>query len=65
MTIVTHDDKPHIMINAKWHLKNKMPKNPTEEVRIKWHIEHLKNCPCRAPSPKLIKEIEEYETRKK
>jgi hypothetical protein len=50
-------------INAKWHLSNKMPKNPTEEVRIKWHIEHLKNCPCRAPSPKLAAEIKEYQSK--
>jgi hypothetical protein len=51
-------------INAQWHKKNIMPKNPTEEVRIKWHIEHLKFCPCRAPSPKLTAEIKEYLSKK-
>jgi hypothetical protein len=49
-------------INADWHTKNKMPKNPTEEVRIRWHIEHLKNCTCRAPSPKLTAEIRKYQS---
>jgi len=48
------------MINRKWHLKNKMPKNPTQEQRIKWHIEHSKNCDCRKPTEKLQKEIKEY-----
>jgi hypothetical protein len=51
-------------INADWHRKNKMPKNPSEEVRIKWHIEHLKFCPCRAPSPKLLGEIKEYQSKR-
>jgi len=53
------------MINADWHIKNKMPKNPTEEVKIKWHIEHLKNCPCRAPSPKLMEQIKNYDAGQK
>lgn len=40
-------------MNAKWHLANKMPKNPTLDERIKWHLEHTKNCSCRPISPKL------------
>jgi len=39
-------------INKEWHLKNKMPKNPTAEERLKWHLAHAKNCSCR----KLTKE---------
>lgn len=34
-------------INKDWHEKNKMPKNPTLEQRLKWHTEHAKNCFCR------------------
>lgn len=34
-------------INREWHLKNKMPKNPTLEQRIEWHIKHSQNCKCR------------------
>jgi hypothetical protein len=45
-------------INAKWHLENKMPKNPTTDDRIKWHIEHAKNCLCRPVAPKLQKIID-------
>lgn len=47
-------------INKEWHLKNKMPKNPTNEQRLKWHIEHAKCCDCRKPSEKLQKEINDY-----
>lgn len=45
------------MINREWHEKNKMPKNPSFEQRIKWHKEHMKNCKCREPSEKLKKEM--------
>ena len=41
-------------INAEWHSKNKMPKNPTLEQRIAWHKEHLKYCGCRKDVPKSI-----------
>ncbi|HJW97098.1 MAG TPA: hypothetical protein VJ485_02960 [archaeon] len=42
-------------INAKWHLKNPMPKNPSFEQRVKWHKEHAKECACR-PIPEKLKE---------
>lgn len=45
-------------INKEWHQKNKMPKNPTLEERIKWHIEHAKNCTCREMPDSIRKEIE-------
>lgn len=40
-------------INKEWHEKHKMPKNPTKEERLKWHLEHTKNCSCR-PMPKNL-----------
>ena len=40
-------------MNKEWHSKHKMPKNPTAEQRLKWHIEHAKNCGCR-PIPKSL-----------
>ncbi len=33
--------------NKLWHEQNPMPKNPTAEQRIAWHIDHAKNCGCR------------------
>ncbi len=44
-------------INEEWHLQNKMPKNPTLEQRIKWHLEHVKNCGCRKIEGKLAVEM--------
>jgi len=42
-------------INAEWHKKNKMPKNPTLEDKIKWHEGHSKNCACRDSVSHLLK----------
>jgi hypothetical protein len=44
-------------INKEWHLKNRMPKNPTIEQRIKWHLAHAKNCGCRKIEGKLAEEM--------
>ena len=33
-------------INAEWHKVHKMPKNPSQDERIEWHIEHAKQCQC-------------------
>lgn len=46
-------------INKEWHLKNKMPKNPTFEMRVAWHLEHQKNCNCRPIPEKLLEEMKE------
>jgi hypothetical protein len=40
-------------LNAAWHARHVMPKNPTEEQRIAWHVEHAKHCACRPIPPKL------------
>jgi hypothetical protein len=47
-------------INKEWHEKNRMPKNPSTEQRIKWHIEHSKHCTCREMPPKLKLQVEEW-----
>jgi hypothetical protein len=44
-------------INKEWHSNNKMPKNPSMEDRIKWHVEHSKNCTCRSMPIKIAEEI--------
>lgn len=41
-------------INADWHRKNRMPKNPSMDERIKWHVSHKRNCNCRQ-MPESIK----------
>jgi hypothetical protein len=44
-------------LNAAWHGKNKMPKNPTLDQRIAWHVDHAKNCSCRPLGGKILEEI--------
>lgn len=45
-------------INKEWHEAHPMPKNPTLEQRIEWHIEHAKACKCREMPKSIQKEIE-------
>jgi hypothetical protein len=45
-------------INKEWHLKNIMPKNAKFEERVKWHLEHQKNCDCRPVPAKLLEEMD-------
>jgi len=45
------------MINKEWHLANKMPKNPTLEERIEWHLSRAKNCSCRPLGGRILEEI--------
>lgn len=46
-------------LNKEWHLAHRMPKNPTLEQRIAWHIEHKRNCACREIPEKIMKAITE------
>ncbi|HEX6925180.1 MAG TPA: hypothetical protein VF167_07100 [Longimicrobiaceae bacterium] len=34
-------------INAEWHRTHRMPKTPTLEQRLEWHLEHQEKCACR------------------
>jgi hypothetical protein len=45
-------------INREWHLKHRMPKNPTIEERIAWHLAHARNCGCRKIEGKIADEME-------
>jgi len=42
-------------INKAWHEAHPMPKNPTIEERLAWHIAHYKACKCREQLPESIK----------
>lgn len=44
--------------NKEWHEKNRMPKNPTFEERVKWHLQHQKHCQCRPIPKKLAEEMD-------
>lgn len=45
-------------MNAEWHKANRMPPKATLEQRIKWHLEHQKECGCRKMPTKVQAEIE-------
>lgn len=40
-------------MNKAWHRQHPMPKNPTVEQRVKWHLAHSKECGCR-PIPSSL-----------
>lgn len=46
-------------INKEWHDKNIMPENATFDQRVKWHLEHQKNCGCRPIPAKLLEQMKE------
>jgi len=45
-------------LNADWHRANPMPKKPSLDQRIAWHLDHARNCGCRAITGKLRQEFE-------
>jgi len=42
-------------LNKEWHLAHPMPKNPTTQQRIDWHVAHLKHCGCGHDIPPKLK----------
>lgn len=45
--------------NKLWHEKNRMPKNPTLQQRIEWHLAHAKVCQCRPIPPSILQVVKE------
>ncbi len=43
--------------NEKWHRENRMPRNPSLDERIQWHLDHSRNCRCRPIPPNLAAQI--------
>lgn len=46
-----------LKLNAEWHKKNRMPKNPSFEQRVEWHAEHVKHCARRKPEGEMLEEL--------
>jgi len=57
LKILFSDKFKEMKINKIWHEKNRMPKNANFEQRVKWHLEHQKNCSCRPVPEKLVAEM--------
>lgn len=45
------------IINKQWHETHKMPKYPTLQQRMDWHLEHAKNCGCRTIPDTVLQEM--------
>jgi hypothetical protein len=45
-------------LNRDWHLGHKMPKNPSHEQRLEWHLSHALNCSCREMPADIRRELE-------
>jgi hypothetical protein len=50
-------------INTEWHHAHPMPKNPSLEQRIAWHLDHAQNCGCREIPGKLKEEMKKRKVR--
>ena len=44
--------------NKAWHEAHKMPKNPSLEQRLEWHVKHAANCSCREMPDSIRRELE-------
>ncbi|WP_116131566.1 hypothetical protein [Tropicimonas sp. IMCC34043] len=45
--------------NKDWHGDHPMPKNPTEEQRLAWHLDHAAHCGCRGIPGTILALMEE------
>lgn len=44
--------------NTEWHLKHQLPKNPSLDQRVKWHMEHARNCSCPSHDEDILEELQ-------
>jgi hypothetical protein len=44
-------------INAAWHKRHVMPRNPTVAQRMAWHRAHQEHCRCRPLPAKLLEQM--------
>jgi hypothetical protein len=45
-------------LDAAWHRGHPMPKHPTLEERLAWHVAHAKRCACRPMPASVAAELE-------
>lgn len=46
-------------LNRAWHESHPMPPNADLDQRIAWHLEHARECGCRAIPASVLKALEE------
>jgi hypothetical protein len=45
-------------VNVAWHEKHPMPKNPSLDQRVKWHLAHAAACACREIPKTVLRELQ-------
>jgi hemerythrin-like domain-containing protein len=45
-------------LNAPWHTQHPMPRRPSSDQRVEWHLEHQKHCSCRQIPAQIEAEIQ-------
>ncbi|MCX5516580.1 hypothetical protein [Kaistia algarum] len=45
-------------MNRIWHDTHPMPNKATLEERVAWHVEHARECGCRAIPASVLAELE-------
>jgi len=51
-------------MNREWHKEHKMPRTVTAKERVKWHLEHVRNCSCRPFPQGLLPRLSEKQRSK-
>ena len=46
-------------INKLWHEQHAMPKNPSLQQRMDWHLAHTQACQCRPIPPGILKALQD------
>ncbi|MFH1170956.1 MAG: hypothetical protein V1778_00225 [bacterium] len=44
-------------LNTVRHYTHCLPKHPTLDERVAWHLRHTRNCQCRPLGGKILQEI--------
>jgi hypothetical protein len=45
------------MLNRAWHQQHVMPKRPSVEQRLRWHVAHARACGCREIPRTIVAEL--------
>jgi hypothetical protein len=45
-------------VNANWHHGHRMPKSPSLQQRVQWHVAHAKACACRGIPRSIVAELQ-------
>jgi hypothetical protein len=51
-------------MNKQWHAKNPMPKHPSKNERVSWHVAHAKMCACRPVPESIVEEVKKLQKKK-